>query len=427
MKKVFLLAGTMLSLFIIIYLYILNLNSSYDSVIENNPPSVTLTVLAGQSTSDAGIQDMINDLLFKKYPEIKLEWECVDWGDQFNAVLKAKFASGDIPDIIIGKAQDVTTYYPSGNLAPMSEEQLNYFSDAALPSVKINEKAYGLPYNALYQGVIYNKAIFDKYHLAVPATQAELHHIVKSLKEVGVTPFASHFQDSWSVGNMTMQFAMNEVFNLYPFFGDDIRSGNRQFSSSLEFQSCIKLNKYILDYTWDDTWMVDQNAADTRFANGEAAMYLTGSWSLQTINAQKNDLRLGIFPFPNKSGNSKLIFEPNMTFMKSSKTPYPKEVDKVFKIIFEDDSLAKDITYFTQSIPLLENVDLNYLSMIETDTNYYKKHYLITDVTLGNTQLIWPFQQEYSKHIAEWLQGNTSFEDLLIYLDTHKSESSSPF
>ena len=41
---------------------------------------VTLSVLAGQSTTDAGIEEFIDAALEKKYPEIKLEWECVDWG-----------------------------------------------------------------------------------------------------------------------------------------------------------------------------------------------------------------------------------------------------------------------------------------------------------------------------------------------------------
>lgn len=48
-----------------------------------NGEEVTLTVLAGQSTTDAGIEDMIDEALAEKYPEITLEWECVDWGNDF--------------------------------------------------------------------------------------------------------------------------------------------------------------------------------------------------------------------------------------------------------------------------------------------------------------------------------------------------------
>lgn len=41
---------------------------------------IVLNVLAGQSTSDAGIEDMIDDFLAEEFPNVKLEWECVDWG-----------------------------------------------------------------------------------------------------------------------------------------------------------------------------------------------------------------------------------------------------------------------------------------------------------------------------------------------------------
>lgn len=74
---------------------------------------VTLTVLAGQSTSDAGIEDMIDEALAEKYPNIELEWECVDWGNDFQPKMQQYMQSG-LPDIMIGKAQDVATYAPQG-------------------------------------------------------------------------------------------------------------------------------------------------------------------------------------------------------------------------------------------------------------------------------------------------------------------------
>ena len=53
---------------------------------------VTLTILAGQSTTDAGIEDMIDAAMAEKYPHITLEWECVDWGNDFQAQDAAVYA-----------------------------------------------------------------------------------------------------------------------------------------------------------------------------------------------------------------------------------------------------------------------------------------------------------------------------------------------
>lgn len=104
---------------------------------------VTLTVLAGQSTTDAGIEDMIDEALAEKYPNITLEWECVDWGNDFQPKMQQYMQSG-LPDIMIGKAQDVATYAPQGILAEIGAEYLDAGLDAARENVTIDGKTYGL-------------------------------------------------------------------------------------------------------------------------------------------------------------------------------------------------------------------------------------------------------------------------------------------
>ena len=122
---------------------------------------VTLTVLAGQSTTDAGIEDMIDEALAEKYPNIELEWECVDWGNDFQPKMQQYMQSG-LPDIMIGKAQDVSTYAPQGVLGEIDSKYVDRGLDAASENVTIDGKTYGLVYNALYQGVYYNKTMFKE-------------------------------------------------------------------------------------------------------------------------------------------------------------------------------------------------------------------------------------------------------------------------
>lgn len=172
---------------------------------------VTLTVLAGQSTTDAGIEDMIDEALAEKYPNITLEWECVDWGNDFQPKMQQYLQSG-LPDIMIGKAQDVATYAPQGVLGEIDSEYLDRGLDAARENVTIDGKTYGLVYNALYQGVYYNKDMFEENGWEVPKTLDDLQAIIDDCNKKGITPFASHMVDTWSIGNVTMQFMMNDVF-----------------------------------------------------------------------------------------------------------------------------------------------------------------------------------------------------------------------
>ena len=80
--------------------------------------------------------------------------------------------------------------------------------------------------------------------------------------------------------------------------------------------------KYVKEHSFRDSVLIDQFESDSRFMNGEAAMYMTGSWSMQFADEYDGEVRFGIFPYPNQNGDSKLIRETNMTFMKGGNTAY---------------------------------------------------------------------------------------------------------
>ena len=155
---------------------------------------VTLKVLAGQSTTDAGIEDMIDEALAKKYPNIKLEWECVGWGGDFQAKMQQYMQTG-MPDIIIGKAQDVGAYAPQGIFKEIDSTYTDRLLDAASDNVTIDGKTYGLVYNALYQGVYYNKDMFKENGWEVPKTQDDLKGKVVAAQN-GSTAYATIDKDT---------------------------------------------------------------------------------------------------------------------------------------------------------------------------------------------------------------------------------------
>jgi ABC-type glycerol-3-phosphate transport system substrate-binding protein len=390
---------------------------------DTKPRKVLLTVLAGQSTSDAGIEEMINDLLRSRQPDVELEWERMDWGERFEAQMQAKLASGEVPDIMVGKAQDVATYVPTGNLAPAPVSLLQYISPVALPAVTVKGRVYGLPYNAFYQGVFYNKDIFDRYRLPTPTKQSQLSLLIRKFAAEHVTPFAAHFEEDWYVGNIVMQFAVGDVFSREPDWGDRFRSRKASFADSAPLRRVFAYVKEIRDESWSDALSIGQSECDERFAKGEAAMYVTGSWTLQTINAVNPHMHVGIFPFPNQTGDAKLIFEPNMTFMKSSKSEHPDAVDKALRAIFESKDLASQIFDYTKTSSMLKNIGPDVPLLIQPDIDRYLRIGQIIDVTVGNTQLIWSFQEEVAARLQDWLRDKASLQSVLDYADQNRSLS----
>ena len=385
---------------------------------------VTLTVLAGQSTTDAGIEDMIDEALAEKYPNITLEWECVDWGNDFQPKMQQYMQSG-LPDIMIGKAQDVSTYAPQGVLGEIDSTYLDRGMDAARENVTIDGKTYGLVYNAMYQGVYYNKAMFKENGWEIPKTLDDLQAIIDDCKEKGITPFASHMVDTWSIGNMSMQFAMNDVFNKTPDWGDKFRAGEVSFSDSEDMQNALNYNKLIYDNTFEDTFSTEQTDCDAKMVLGDAAMKVSGSWSIQNFLDIDENFDFGIFPFPNQTGDSKLIFEPNITIMTSANTEHQDAVNDFLDLMTSDKDLAVEILDYTKTASMLKDVTPTFNNPSQEDIDKYASEDMIVDVTLGNNQLVWGgFQEENAKDIAAWLQGQESLEDCLKACDGRVDSSS---
>lgn len=392
---------------------------------EPTTEKVTLKVLAGQSTTDAGIEKMIDAALAKKYPNITLEWECVDWGKDFQPKMQVYMQSG-LPDVMIGKAQDVATYGAQGLLGDITgKAYLSEVLDAATPGVTLDGKVYGITYNALYQGVYYNRALFDQYNVKVPGNLAELQTAIDTFTANGVMPFATHMVDTWSIGNITMQFAVNDVFRKTPDWGDQFRAGKVNYADSPEFKKCYEYNKLIYDNTWkDQTFSMEQTSCDAKMVQGEAAMKVSGSWSIQNFLDIDDNFDFGIFPFPNQDGDSKLLFEPNITFMKSAASPYQDAIDCLFDVLTSDKELALQIYDFTKTAPMLKGVTPSFKNPSQSDIDVYAAADKIQDVNLGNNQLQWGgFQEENAKDIAEYLQGKISIDDALKAADARRANS----
>ena len=387
--------------------------------------NVTLRILAGQSTTDAGIERMIDAAMARNYPNITLEWELVDWGSDFQPRMQLYIQSG-MPDVMVGKAQDVLTYGSLGLLGDLSgKSYLNEVFDAVVPGVTVDGKVLGLVYNALYQGVYYNKALFNQYNVQVPTNLAELQTAIDTFNANDITPFATHMVDSWSIGNVTMQFAVNEVFRNTPNWGDLFRANQRNYVDSPEFRLAYERNMLIYQNTWQDlTFSMEQTACDARMVMGEAAMKVSGSWSIQNFLDVDENFDFGIFPFPNEAGDAKLLFEPNITFMTSADSPNQEAIDALYHVLVSDKELALEIYNFTKTAPMIKGVTPTFPNPSQSDIDVLAAADRIIDVNLGNNQLQWGgFQEENAMDIAEWLLGNITLDDALAAADARRAQS----
>lgn len=383
-----------------------------------------ITILAGQSTSDAGTTEMIQEVLEEKFPDVEFEWICVNWGgENFSLRITGKYMNGNAPDIIIGKGQDALNYAKRGKLLPLDEACGVKMSDTEKDSLRMDGKLYGLPYTVWYQGVLYNKDIFFRESLQVPETLEELNTVVQKLEERGITPFAGHFLQGWPIANMTMQFMLNDILRTDLTWGERFRDGTEGFCGNEAVEPCFMNIRYILEHSWKDALQLEQYECDERFGRGDAAMYMTGFWSVQNIAQNENGPETGIFPYPNQTEDAGLIKEINLTFMKSAYTKQSELVDQILLELGTNENLAKKIADFTKGKSVMTGVESEMPGGILDSIQSYEVQNRITAAESGNIQLEWSFQSILSDQTLTWLRGESKLEDVLRFADENVKES----
>lgn len=373
---------------------------------------VTIHILAGQSTSDAGSEEMIEQALREQFPEVEFQWTCVDWGDGFASQVTSRFAAGQMPDILIGKAQDVPVYQALGAILPLEEEACAGISDDALELVRVDGQIYGLPYNVIYQGVLYNRTIFEELGLEVPTTREELAQTVRICEEAGYTAFGLHYGDVWSVGNLNMQFWMNDLFARYPRW-----SGSADFVSEPLAQDVFAQCRYMLEHSYSDAVQIAQTECIKRFAQGETAMFMTGTWSVQALTQLNPQLEVGLFPYPNTTGDAQLLEETNLTFMKGNSGKNDALVDEILRHIGTNEELALEIAEFTVANSTFKSLRGSETEKIDQLSEEFVDRGAVANVALGNNQFVWSFQNGLAEQTLKWMEGKLSWEELLTYAD----------
>lgn len=405
---------------ITLFLILLVLPIMANSKGEGSGASTDLQFFSWYSTETDTFESKLMEKVAQKNPAASLEIEPVVW-DQMHAALQTRIAARTVPDIMDFKGQDIAKYGPEGILMDLSDLEWldSYVPTAARENLQIDGKDYGIPYSALFQGVLYNRDIFDNYGIDIPETYEDLMDVCKKLEANGVTPFVTHFADNWHIGNMTMQFAMSEVFNENPQWGQDLYAGKVTFEGSQGYRRVFQHVKDIYDYTYEDTLSVDFGEATARFGRGEGAMFVTGTWSNRNLQ-EFPDLDYGIFPFPGEKPGARLIFEPNHTWALSADAENPELAKAVLKTIVTDRDLAATFVDEASAYSLVVGVVPSSPYPCDSEIDSRKADNEIVDVSIGNNQIKWAYQEEYSRYIIEWILEQKTLDEALESATAHR-------
>jgi multiple sugar transport system substrate-binding protein len=208
-------------------------------------------------------------------------------------------------------APDVITWYPGNRMGPFvdaglfmdisdlwsSDPNLSAKFNAIKPTMSRDGKQWGVPYSYYQWGVYYRKDIYDKLSLSEPKTWDELLGNCDALTEAGVTPFTIGTKNPWTAAGVFDY--LNLRTNGYDVH-NDLTAGKIKYSDD-RIRATFDNWKEMLDrcsFVKTHATMSYQDAV-APFANGDAAMYVMGNFSVgQYRTAGLTDEQIDFFQFP---------------------------------------------------------------------------------------------------------------------------------
>jgi ABC-type glycerol-3-phosphate transport system substrate-binding protein len=163
-----------------------------------DPVTAAGGINASQQKLWQGMIDTVNQRFEKANPGVKINEKHFNYGD-FDAKVPAAVATGTAPDVLYYGTDELWKYtLPLNSMLTAQQKKTIKFLDQSVVSAQ-DRKLHVLPFGT-YEGVwMYNKALFRKYHLAVPTTQAQFLGICDKLNAAGVVPLRATFGGSYTM------------------------------------------------------------------------------------------------------------------------------------------------------------------------------------------------------------------------------------
>ncbi len=259
----------------------------------------------------------------KEYPNITIVQNNVP---EFDTVLMTRLAKNDIPALIgMGGTASFGKLARAGVLKNFAGNPVLDKVDKAYLTIIKNEThpggAYGIPYTANANTVIYNKVKFKELGLSIPKTWDEFISVAEKCKAAGQIPFYLTLKTAW-----TAMVPFNSL--AASLQGDDFIEKRLAGKTSFQerYVGVAKKMLTILKYGEKDKFGVGYGDGNVAFARGKSVMYLQGVWAIGDIKKANPDIKLGVFALPalNDATKNRLVSGVDTLFALSKDPKYAK-------------------------------------------------------------------------------------------------------
>lgn len=260
----------------------------------------------------------------KKYPAITVNQTAIK-NTEYNTILSASLQGGGGPDVFMGRAYGgLQTLADSGYLLALDDAvpSIENYTETAKQGARslADGKLYGLP--ALSQAIFcyYNKDIYKKLGLKIPATWDEFLKNLAVCKNHEILPLANGSKDGWTVETLLGGVGPN-FYGANDFYAAVV-SGKTTFEDP-RFIGAVKKIGELRPYMPELFAGVGYDDMQALFINGMAAHFIGGSYEAGTIKNQNAKLTFDIFPIPGiQAGTQYVSVYADMNWAVNANTLY---------------------------------------------------------------------------------------------------------
>ena len=262
--------------------------------------SITATITVASNKSKQEMQPYL-DAFNQKYPGIQIDY---NYYSDYETEVGKQIESGDYPDVLfvpgsVGSDKYETYFEPLGSRDDL-EKKYNYLEGSKV----YNDVIYGVPSSAYVNGILYNKAVFDKAGITdTPKSIDEFLEDLYMIKErTNAIPFYTNYAADWTLSAW-------EQFPFLAMTGDPDYKSNG-FVNELDpfLEGTTHYQVYNLLYEIVNNGLCEDKPEESDWEqskvmlnNGDVACMVIGSWALKQVkDSGSNGDDVAYMPFPNE-------------------------------------------------------------------------------------------------------------------------------
>lgn len=261
--------------------------------------------------------------------------------------LKVAASSGTLPDAWFNWGGSLASFYPENGLTldltsyAEKNKWSDRFSSNSLEMCKFNGQLSGMPTAIAGGGLYYDKAIFEKYKIKVPATVDELEAAMKTLKDNGITPISTAGKFGWLV--MRINQALIEDYAGKQLH-DDLLNLKASWNNPAVIKMYTKLKEWSDKGYYPQGYITMDPAEDKLplYAGQAAMVFQLNTWDTNVLLDKKDPKAYGFFHFPIDKTPSRVIsFVEMIQFSKKSAQLAQDAALKFAEFFYGDAEISK--------------------------------------------------------------------------------------